>query len=142
MDSGGVYSILIKVLIIILLIDINGFLTSIYTAVVSLNHKRLREKIQEDNDESARELLKISQNQSKLMQVHTFFDSFMDILTGVILLIFVRDYLLKVENTDGDFYKNLLILVVIILYVLRSEERRVGKECRAWWAQDVQEREG
>lgn len=118
MDSGGVYSILIKVLIIILLIAINGFLTSIYTAVVSLNHQRLREKIQEDNDESARELLKISQNQSKLMQVHTFFDSFMDILTGVILLIFVRDYLLKVENTDGDFYKNLLILVVIILYVL------------------------
>lgn len=117
MDSGGVYPTIFKVLIIVFLIVLNGFFTSMYTAVVSLNQQKLKEKI-EDGDDKAKELLKITQNQGKLVQAHAFFDSFMDVATGVILLMFVRDYLIRVETREGSLLRNFLILLVIILYVL------------------------
>lgn len=118
MDSDGVYPIIIKILIIIFLITINGFLTSIYTAVISLKQQKLREKVQENNDKKAEELLKISQNQSKLMQVHAFFDLFMDVITGVILLIYVRDYVDRNASGDGNYAKYLLIVGVVLIYTL------------------------
>lgn len=118
MDSDGAYPILIKILIILLLICLNGFLTSIYTAVVSLNHQKLRDKIEENNDENARELLKISQNQAKLMQAHAFSDSFLDVLTGVILLLFTKNQLQEMTIHEDRPEKFLILVLVILLYVL------------------------
>ncbi|MDD7305066.1 MAG: hemolysin family protein [Peptoniphilaceae bacterium] len=118
MDSGGVYPIIIKVIIILFLMCLNGFLTSIYTAVISLNHQKLSDKIKEYNDEKARELLKISQNQAKLMQVHAFSNSFLDILTGVILLLFIRSHLQEITSKEETFGKFLILVLVILLYVI------------------------
>lgn len=118
MDSGGAYPILIKILIIVLLICLNGFLTSIYTAVISLNHQKLRDKIQENNDERARELLKISQNQAKLIEAHAISDSFLDILTGVVLLLFTRNHLQEITSQEETPGKILILVGVILLYVI------------------------
>lgn len=118
MDSDGVYPIIIKVLIIIFLMGLNGYLTSVYTAVVSLNHQKIRDKIQENNERKDVELLKISQNQARLMQAHSFTDSFLDVITGVILIFFIRNHLQDIMSHENYFGKALILAVLILLYII------------------------
>ena len=68
MDSEGPYDKLIIIIAIVLLMLFNGFLTSIYTSIISLNQQKLKEKFEEEDDMKAKELLKISSYQSKIMQ--------------------------------------------------------------------------
>src|SRR5438552_18993197 len=34
----------------------------------------------------------------------------------------------------GHFLQVALTLILVVGYAIRSEERRVGKECRSWWS--------
>ena len=50
-------------------------------------------------------------------------------ITGIIL------FMIPVKNADGDWTVVVKILADIISgYIGRSEERRVGKECRSRWS--------
>lgn len=119
MDEGP-HEILIKIITILFLIILNGYLTSIYTAVISLKSQKLREKYEEENDQKSKELLEISKDQSNFLQVHEFSSAFLSILTGVILALYLYDYLKEIEKTSGNFVKYLLIFLIIGVFLVIS----------------------
>src|SRR5690554_8237148 len=73
----------------------------------------------------------------------TFFH-YLHVLAGIIILLLVANWLRK-TNEDSEernraaegiaSYWHMVDIVWIVLLPTRSEERRVGKECRARWSE-------
>lgn len=118
MDSEGPYDKLIIIIAIVLLMLFNGFLTSIYTSIISLNQQKLKEKFEEEDDMKAKELLKISSYQSKIMQINTFVDLLISLVTVFFIFEAFRDKLERVGETAGPFSMYLLVILIIIVYLL------------------------
>lgn len=112
MDTDPYHS-LITAIITILLIGLNGFFTSIHTALISLNGDKIRDLSESGNSQATR-LLKIFDDQDRLKQSFAMVDSFISLITIAFLAKRIRDMrLLRPFMSDKG-----LIGLTIIIYIL------------------------
>lgn len=117
MDSEGPFEIIIKLLIVLLLILFNGFLTSVYTSLISLNHQKLRDRVDE-GDNKAKELIDISSDHTRLMQTFEFVDLFISLITIFTILEAFDKSWDSLFNQNGMFTRIILTLVIVSIYVV------------------------
>lgn len=118
MDSSGPNSTIITIFLIIFLIILNGFWTSIYTALISLKHQNLRDRLEEESDQKSAQLLKISSDQARLMQVDDFVDHVISLMTIIFIVVVLRDKLTNYLHSNGFFADFLLFLLIVIIFVI------------------------
>ena len=85
MDTEGPYAKLTIFLIVLALIILNALINMIFSSLTSLNHQKLRDMV-ENGDEKAKDVLKISQDQQRLMLSQNFQDAVLSIFTMAYLL--------------------------------------------------------
>ena len=80
-------------------------------------------------------LVLLSNNLSKIT---TIIISFLGLLLGIVISMIIDYYLPDKppqDTKDKSLFKvGIISMIAIILHNLRSEERRVGKECRSRWS--------
>ena len=59
---------------------------------------------------------------------------FINILVGILILVTLASVLPRFFSNDESLPQQVAVSNEIKEYVLRSEERRVGKECRSRWS--------
>lgn len=117
MDTEGPYGNLTITLIVLVLILLNALINMIFSSLTSLSHQRLRDMV-ENGDRKASEVLKISQDQQRLMQIQNFQDMVLSIITIAFLLLNIKDSLARFLNRESDFMQMLIMIFMVILFVV------------------------
>ena len=117
MDTEGPYAKLTIFLIVLALIILNALINMIFSSLTSLNHQKLRDMV-ENGDEKAKDVLKISQDQQRLMLSQNFQDAVLSIFTMAYLLLNIQDSLRRFLNRESDFMQILIIIFMIIVFVV------------------------
>lgn len=117
MDTEGPYAKLTIFLIVLALIILNALINMIFSSLTSLNHQKLRDMV-ENGDEKAKDVLKISQDQQRLMLSQNFQDAVLSIFTMAYLLLNIQESLRRFLNRESDFMQILIIIFMIIVFVV------------------------
>ena len=117
MDTEGPYAKLTIFLIVLALIILNALINMIFSSLTSLNHQKLRDMV-ENGDEKAKDVLKISQDQQRLMLSQNFQDAVLSIFTMTYLLLNIQESLRRFLNRESDFMQILIIIFMIIVFVV------------------------
>lgn len=117
MDTEGPYGNLTITLIVLALILLNALINMIFSSLTSLSHQRLRDMV-ENGDRKASEVLKISQDQQRLMQIQNFQDMVLSIITIAFLLLNIKDSLARFLNRESDFMQMVIMIFMVILFVV------------------------
>lgn len=117
MDTEGPYAKLTIFLIVLALIILNALINMIFSSLTSLNHQKLRDMV-ENGDEKAKDVLKISQDQQRLMLSQNFQDAVLSIFTMAYLLLNIQESLRRFLNRESDFMQILIIIFIIIVFVV------------------------
>ena len=117
MDTEGPYAKLTIFLIVLALIILNALINMIFSSLTSLNHQKLRDMV-ENGDEKAKDVLKISQDQQRLMLSQNFQDAVLSIFTMAYLLLNIQESLRRFLNRESDFMQILIIIFMIIVFVI------------------------
>lgn len=117
MDTEGPYAKLTIFLIVLALIILNALINMIFSSLTSLNHQKLRDMV-ENGDEKAKDVLKISQDQQRLMLSQNFQDAVLSIFTMAYLLLNIQESLRRFLNKESDFMQILIIIFMIIVFVV------------------------
>lgn len=117
MDTEGPYAKLTIFLIVLALIILNALINMIFSSLTSLNHQKLRDMV-ENGDEKAKDVLKISQDQQRLMLSQNFQDTVLSIFTMTYLLLNIQESLRRFLNRESDFMQILIIIFMIIVFVV------------------------
>ena len=117
MDTEGPYVKLTIFLIVLALIILNALINMIFSSLTSLNHQKLRDMV-ENGDEKAKDVLKISQDQQRLMLSQNFQDAVLSIFTMAYLLLNIQESLRRFLNRESDFMQILIIIFMIIVFVI------------------------
>ena len=117
MDTEGPYAKLTIFLIVLALIILNALINMIFSSLTSLNHQKLRDMV-ENGDEKAKDVLKISQDQQRLMLSQNFQDAVLSIFTMAYLLLNIQESLRRILNRESDFMQILIIIFMIIVFVV------------------------
>ena len=117
MDTEGPYAKLTIFLIVLALIILNALINMIFSSLTSLNHQKLRDMV-ENGDEKAKDVLKISQDQQRLMLSQNFQDAVLSIFTMAYLLLNIQESLRRFLNRESDFMQILIIIFMIIVCVI------------------------
>ena len=117
MDTEGPYAKLTIFLIVLALIILNALINMIFSSLTSLNHQKLRDMV-ENGDEKAKDVLKISQDQQRLMLSQNFQDAVLSIFTMAYLLLNIQESLRIFLNRESDFMQILIIIFMIIVFVV------------------------
>ena len=117
MDTEGPYWKLRIFLIVLALIFLNALINMIFSSLTSINHQKLRDMV-ENGDEKAKDILKISQDQQRLMQSQNFQDAVLSIITITYLLLNIKDSLAKFLNRESDFMQLVIMVFMVVLFVV------------------------
>lgn len=117
MDTEGPYWKLRIFLIVLALIFLNALINMIFSSLTSINHQKLRDMV-ENGDEKAKDVLKISQDQQRLMQSQNFQDAVLSIITITYLLLNIKDSLSKFFNRESDFMQLVIMVFMVVLFVV------------------------
>lgn len=117
MDTEGPYAKLTIFLIVLALIILNALINMIFSSLTSINHQKLRDMV-ENGDEKAKDVLKISQDQQRLMLSQNFQDAVLSIFTMAYLLLNIQESLRRFLNRESDFMQILIIIFMIIVFVV------------------------
>ena len=117
MDTEGPYWKLRIFLIVLALIFLNALINMIFSSLTSINHQKLRDMV-ENGDEKAKDVLKISQDQQRLMQSQNFQDAVLSIITITYLLLNIKDSLAIFLNRESDFMQLVIMVFMVVLFVV------------------------
>lgn len=117
MDTEGPYHNLTIILITVLLILINALVNVIFSALTSLNHEKIKDKI-ENGDEYAKDILKISQDQQRLMQTQSFQDTALSIISMAYLLLNIDTSLRIFLDSKSSFMQFVIIIFMVVIFVV------------------------
>lgn len=117
MDTEGPYANLKIFIVVLALILINAMVNMIFSAFTSLNHQRLRDMV-DGGDEDAKRVLKLSQDQQRLMQTQNFQDAVLSIITMAYLLLNINTSLKVFLNRESDFMQIVIMIIIVVVFVV------------------------
>lgn len=117
MDTEGPYMNLKIFIAVLTLILINALINMIFVAFASLNHQRLRDMV-DGGDEDAKKVLKLSQDQQRLMQTQNFQDAVISIITMAYLLLNINTSLKVFLNRESDFMQIVIMIIMVVVFVV------------------------
>ncbi|MDY3006548.1 hemolysin family protein [Anaerococcus porci] len=117
MDTEGPYANIKIFIVVLALIFINATINMMFSAFTSLNHQRLRD-MAEDGDDEAKDILKLSQDQQRLMQTQNFQDAVLSIITMAYLLLNINTSLKIFLNRESDFMQIVIMLIMVVVFVV------------------------
>lgn len=117
MDTEGPYANLKIFIVMLLLILVNALINMIFSSLTSLNHQKLRDMV-DGGDEDAKKVLKLSQDQQRLMQTQNFQDAVLSIITMAYLLLNINSSLKMFLNEESDFMQIIIMIIMVVVFVV------------------------
>ena len=129
--------LIIEAIILLVLLALSFFFSSAETALTTVNNIRVMTIAQDDESvlqRKAKLVLKILSDRQKMLTAILIGNNIVNISASSLATVLAVDL---VGSYGAGIATGILTFLILILgEITRSEERRVGKECRSRWSAD------